>query len=86
MEVREEPSILKPIILIITAGLIGIGLSILSLGVLAPLGVLLFLISVFLFGFWILINKSAKHWKAIVGVLIACPVILIISFLVRALL
>lgn len=85
MEDSQERSIKKPIMFVVVAALIGICVSVLSLGILAPLGVLMFLLSIFLFGFWLLLNRTGTYWKVFAGLLIVLPVMLIISFIVRAL-
>lgn len=70
---RKPASILPPILLVCGALLFCIVATIASLGILAAIGLAVLSLSLFLFGFWLLLNRQSRASKIAAVLLIFHP-------------
>ncbi len=75
----ENLSIWVPLTYVAVAFVVSGAISIFSLGILTPIGALIILISIFLLGFWVLLNRKSK-WSRVAAVfLIIIPIVAILN-------
>jgi hypothetical protein len=74
---RKPASLLTPILLVCGALLFCVVATIASLGILAPIGLAVFCLSLFLSGFWLLLNRRSRASRIFAVLLIFHPVVLI---------
>jgi Na+/phosphate symporter len=73
----------KPILMVVAGFVAGVLVTFLSLGVLTPLGAVLFGLSLVLAGLWILTHTQHK-WAQLLGItLMVSPFFIILAFFIR---
>lgn len=75
MQNPSNPSLVRPISLVAGAILIGVAMSVLSLGVLIPLAGVLIGLSLILSGVWLLLNRTSKASRVAASVLVFLPLL-----------